>query len=191
MARRKEIDKKKILDAAYKLAIRNGMESLTARNIAKAVHCSTQPIYLEFENMSDLHNQVLEKISNELRMNTLQQSFTGEPLIDLDLSYIYFAKDHIGLFRAMFVDSKFGTDMISDTLMELGLMKFKEQYGDEGFDEEHLRHIIVSNWISATGIAALQLNQMVNLSQDQIVTVLKSQLEDAINNDRLKVENKE
>ena len=187
MARKKEIDKKKILDAAYKLAIRSGMESLTARNIAKAVHCSTQPIYLEFENMNDLHNQVLEKISNELKSKTLQQSFTGEPFIYLDLSYIYFAKDHIGLFRAMFVDSKFGTDMISNTLMELGLMKFKEQFGNEGLDDEHLRHIIVSNWISATGIAALQINQMSNLSQDQMITVLKSQLHDAISNDRLKI----
>lgn len=188
MARKKEIDKKKILDAAYKLAIRNGMESLTARNIAKAVHCSTQPIYLEFENMGDLHNQVLEKISNELESNILQQSFTGDPLIDLDLSYIYFAKDHIGLFRAMFVDSKFGTDMISDTLMKLGLMKFKEQFGYENFDDEHLRHIVISNWISTTGIAALQLNQMVNLSQEQIINVLKYQLNDAIAKDRLKVD---
>ena len=65
MARKKEIDKQRILDAAYKLAVRGGIESLTARNIAKAVNCSTQPIYLEFENMQDLRNQVLAKISDE------------------------------------------------------------------------------------------------------------------------------
>ena len=34
MARKKEIDKQRILDAAYKLAVRGGIESLTARNIA-------------------------------------------------------------------------------------------------------------------------------------------------------------
>lgn len=95
MARKKEIDKQRILDAAYKLAVRGGIESLTARNIAKAVNCSTQPIYLEFENMQDLRNQVLARISDELKSNTLQQNFTGEPLIDLDLSYLYFAKEHV------------------------------------------------------------------------------------------------
>ena len=65
VARKKEIDKQRILDAAYKLAVRGGIESLTARNIAKAVNCSTQPIYLEFENMQDLRNQVLARISDE------------------------------------------------------------------------------------------------------------------------------
>ena len=35
MARKKEIDKQRILDAAYKLAVRGGIESLTARNIAR------------------------------------------------------------------------------------------------------------------------------------------------------------
>ena len=39
VARKKEIDKQRILDAAYKLAVRGGIESLTARNIAKAVNC--------------------------------------------------------------------------------------------------------------------------------------------------------
>ena len=183
VARRKEIDKKKILDAAYKLAVREGIESLTARNIAKAAHCSTQPIYLEFSNMSDLQEQVLTKISNELKNRTLQQHFTGEPLIDLDLSYIYFVKDHVGLFKAMFVNNTFGTDKISQTLMELGKEKFEEQFGETDFSDERIHTILISNWVSATGLATLQLNQMSNFSEDQIVIVLKSQLEDSMKND--------
>lgn len=185
VARRKEIDKQKILDAAYKLAVKEGIEGLTARNIAKAVHCSTQPIYLEFSNMTDLRNQVLKRITTELRTNTLQQNFTGDPLIDLDLSYIYFAKEHIGLFRAMFVDGKFGSQMISDTLMDLGIDKFKQQFDADQFSSERIRHIVITNWVSATGIAALQINQMVDFSQDQMVNVLEAQIHDAMLNDRL------
>lgn len=185
MARKKEIDKQRILDAAYKLAVRGGIESLTARNIAKAVKCSTQPIYLEFENMQDLRNQVLAKISDELKSNTLQQNFTGEPLIDLDLSYLYFAKEHIDLFRAMFVDGKFGNQMIVDTLMGLGLEKFKQQFYAEQFSEERLNHIVISNWIAATGLATLLINKMANFSQAQMISVLKAQIHEAMLNDRL------
>lgn len=185
MARKKEIDKQRILDAAYKLAVRGGIESLTARNIAKAVKCSTQPIYLEFENMQDLRNQVLAKISDELKSNTLQQNFTGEPLIDLDLSYLYFAKEHIDLFRAMFVDGKFGNQMIVDTLMGLGLEKFKQQFDAEQFSEERLNHIVISNWIAATGLATLLINKMANFSQAQMISVLKAQIHEAMLNDRL------
>lgn len=185
VARKKEIYKQRILDAAYKLAVRGGIESLTARNIAKAVNCSTQPIYLEFENMQDLRNQVLARISDELKSNTLQQNFTGEPLIDLDLSYLYFAKEHVDLFRAMFVDGKFGNQMIVDTLMGLGLEKFKQQFDAEQFSEERLNHIVISNWIAATGLATLLINKMANFSQAQMISVLKAQIHEAMLNDRL------
>lgn len=185
MARKKEIDKQRILDAAYKLAVRGGIESLTARNVAKAVNCSTQPIYLEFENMQDLRNQVLAKISDELKSNTFQQNFTGEPLIDLDLSYLYFAKEHVDLFRAMFVDGKFGNQMIVDTLMGLGLEKFKQQFDAEQFSEERLNHIVISNWIAATGLATLLINKMANFTQAQMISVLKAQIHEAMLNDRL------
>ena len=185
MARKKEIDKQRILDAAYKLAVRGGIESLTARNIAKAVNCSTQPIYLEFENMQDLRNQVLARISDELKSNTLQQNFTGEPLIDLDLSYLYFAKEHVDLFRAMFVDGKFGNQMIVDTLMGLGIEKFKQQFDAEQYSYERLKHIIVANWIAATGLATLLINKMANFTQAQMISVLKAQIHDAMLNDRL------
>lgn len=185
MARKKEIDKQRILDAAYKLAVRGGIESLTARNIAKAVNCSTQPIYLEFENMQDLRNQVLARISDELKSNTLQQNFTGEPLIDLDLSYLYFAKEHVDLFRTMFVDCKFGNQMIVDTLMGLGLEKFKQQFDAEQFSEERLNHIVISNWIAATGLATLLINKMANFTQAQMISVLKAQIHEAMLNDRL------
>ena len=185
MARKKEIDKQRILDAAYKLAVRGGIESLTARNIAKAVNCSTQPIYLEFENMQDLRNQVLARISDELKSNTLQQNFTGEPLIDLDLSYLYFVKEHVDLFRAMFVDGKFGNQMIVDTLMGLGIEKFKQQFDAEQYSDERLKHIIVANWIAATGLATLLINKMANFTQAQMISVLKAQIHDAMLNDRL------
>lgn len=185
MARKKEIDKQRILDAAYKLAVRGGIESLTARNIAKAVNCSTQPIYLEFENMQDLRNQVLARISDELKSNTLQQNFTGEPLIDLDHSYLYFAKEHVDLFRAMFVDGKFGNQMIVDTLMGLGIEKFKQQFDAEQYSDERLKHIIVANWIAATGLATLLINKMANFTQAQMISVLKAQIHDAMLNDRL------
>ncbi|WP_278750179.1 TetR/AcrR family transcriptional regulator [Lactobacillus taiwanensis] len=185
MARKKEIDKQRILDAAYKLAVRGGIESLTARNIAKAINCSTQPIYLEFKNMQDLRNQVLARISDELKSNTLQQNFTGEPLIDLDLSYLYFAKEHVDLFRAMFVDGKFGNQMIVDTLMGLGIEKFKQQFDAEQYSDERLKHIVISNWIAATGLATLLINKMVNFTQAQMISVLKAQIHDAMLNDRL------
>lgn len=185
MARKKEISGTKILDVAYKMAVKDGLESLTARSIAKTGHFSTQPIYLEFSNMKDLRAQVLKRISTDLRTKTLQQSFTGQPLIDLDLSYIQFAKKHVNLFRAMFIDGKFGSDIIADTLMELGTEKFKAQYEDAEYSDKKIADIVVSNWIATAGMAALLVNNIASFNEEQIINVLNAQIHDAMLNDRL------
>ena len=185
MARKKEISRDKILDVAYKMAVKDGIEGLTARSIAKTGHFSTQPLYLEFNNMNDLREQVLKKISDDLRTKTLQQSYTGDALIDLDLSYIEFAQKHVNLFRAMFVDGKFGSKVISDTLMDLGTEKFKEQYPDTQYDEDRVRDIVIANWISTTGMAALVVNKIATFNQTQFINVLNAQIHDAMLNDRL------
>ncbi|MDE7056029.1 MAG: TetR/AcrR family transcriptional regulator [Lactobacillus sp.] len=185
MARKKEISRDKILDVAYKMAVKDGIEGLTARSIAKTGHFSTQPLYLEFNNMNDLREQVLKRISDDLRTKTLQQSYTGDALIDLDLSYIEFAQKHVNLFRAMFVDGKFGSKVISDTLMDLGTEKFKEQYPDTQYDEDRVRDIVIANWISTTGMAALVVNKIATFNQTQIINVLNAQIHDAMLNDRL------
>ena len=185
MARKKEISRDKILDVAYKMAVKDGIKGLTARSIAKTGHFSTQPLYLEFNNMNDLREQVLKKILDDLRTKTLQQSYTGDGLIDLDLSYIEFAQKHVNLFRAMFVDGKFGSKVISDTLMDLGTEKFKEQYPDTQYDEDRVRDIVIANWISTTGMAALVVNKIATFNQTQIINVLNAQIHDAMLNDRL------
>ncbi len=185
MARKKEISRDKILDVAYKMAVKDGIEGLTARSIAKTGHFSTQRLYLEFNNMNDLREQVLKRISNDLRTKTLQQSYTGDALIDLDLSYIEFAQKHVNLFRAMFVDGKFGSKVISDTLTDLGTEKFKEQYPDTQYDEDRVHDIVIANWISTTGMAALVVNKIATFNQTQIINVLNAQIHDAMLNNRL------
>lgn len=191
MAIRRTISREKILDVAYKMAISNGLDGMTARSIAKTGHFSTQPLYLEFNNMDEIRADVLGRISHELRTKTLQQSYTGKALIDLDLSYINFAQKHVKLFRAMFVDGKFGSQIIADTLMDLGIEKFKQQYANTDYSEEKIRDIVVANWISTTGMAALVVNKIAKFSQEQIINVLNAQIHDAMLNDRLDLTSEE
>ncbi|WP_251717203.1 TetR/AcrR family transcriptional regulator [Lactobacillus agrestimuris] len=191
MARKKEISREKILDVAYKMAVTDGLDGMTARSIAKAGNFSTQPLYLEFGGMQEIRAEVLKRISDELKTSTLQKEYTGDALIDLDLAYIDFAQNHTKLFSAMFVDGKFGSQIISDTLMGLGTDKFKEQFGDVDYSDEKINDIVIANWISTTGMAALVVNQVAKFNQDQIVNVLNAQLHDAMLNDRLDIDTQE
>ncbi|MDF7682950.1 TetR/AcrR family transcriptional regulator [Lactobacillus sp. ESL0679] len=185
MARKKEIGRDKILNVAYKMVMRDGVECLTARNIAKEGHFSTQPLYLEFSSMDELRDEVLDKIAKNLKGNVLQKEYTGKPLIDMDLSYIDYAKEHENLFRAMFVDGKLGSKRISNTLIDFGIQKFNEQYEDTDYSEEKIMNIVVANWITTIGIASLIINEIATFSETQIINVLTAQINDAILNDWL------
>ena len=85
----------------------------------------------------------------------------------------------------MFADGKFGSKVIADTLLGLGTEKFKEQYPDINYDEDKIRNIVIANWISTTGMAALVVNKIASFSQNQIINVLNAQIHDAMLNDHL------
>lgn len=185
MARRKEISKKRIFNAAVRIAMHEGIDKLTARNIACVVNCSTQPIYLEFNSMGDLRSQVIDKLIEKLETKMLEKSYIDEPLIDMDLAYIYFAQDDPDLFKSMFIEDKFGAEFVNKILFQRGVDKLEGQVDTAHFDGSRKQEILTLNWITVNGIATLALNQMLTLSQDQIVSLLHAQLHDAILKNRL------
>src|SRR5699024_11832145 len=48
-----------------------------------------------------------------------------------------------------------------------------------------IHDIVIANWISTTGMAALVVNEIASFSQTQIVNVLNAQIHDAMLNNRL------
>lgn len=77
MARKKTITKEQILAAAYEVAATEGFTRFTARNIANKMNCSTQPIYLEFKNMDDLRQALLNKSMIICNTKCFQLSIQG------------------------------------------------------------------------------------------------------------------
>jgi AcrR family transcriptional regulator len=67
MVRTKKIFRKDILEGAYELVLAEGFEHFHARNVAKQLNCSTQPIYREFSNLTELKDALIEKITENYR----------------------------------------------------------------------------------------------------------------------------
>lgn len=55
-----ELTKQMILDAAFKIVQEEGLDAVTARNIAKRLKCSTQPIYSLYDNMDALKDALYD-----------------------------------------------------------------------------------------------------------------------------------
>lgn len=97
MPPRKRIFREDILKAAVQLVQEEGTAALSVRNIARTLHCSTQPIYSEFENMESLREELMAYI----REHYLRED--ADSYKQVALSFLHFAQREKNLFQLVYL----------------------------------------------------------------------------------------
>ena len=97
MPPRKRIFREDILNAAVNLVRQEGAQALSVRNIAQALHCSTQPIYSEFESMDALR----EELTAYIREHYLREDAGSYKQVAL--SFLHFAQREKNLFQLVYL----------------------------------------------------------------------------------------
>ena len=103
MPRKPTTTREDMIEAAFRLIREQGHEALTARNLAAALGCSTQPIMYQFPNLAELRELVYQ------RADRFHSSFilAGDDLLQIALNYIRFAAEEGPLFRFLFQSGHF------------------------------------------------------------------------------------
>ena len=103
MPPKQRITREMILERSFEMFCREGMEVVNARSVAKALNCSTQPIFSYFSGMQDLKTALEEK-AKELFENALKvEDLTGDPVINIGCAYTRFAAEQPCLFTHLFM----------------------------------------------------------------------------------------
>ncbi len=102
MPPRPKISEIMVVNAALKVARRDGHQRINARSVAKELNCSTQPIMYHFQTIDDLKSAALERIARFHRDYILDIAEGQNPLIAVSLNYIRFAAEEKNLFRFLF-----------------------------------------------------------------------------------------
>lgn len=98
MAPKTLFDKDAIVEAAFEIAKKSGMASITTRNVAKSLGSSVAPIYVNFETVEDLTDAVVRRIiaiSNELLERQTGSSFYEK----IGKASLAFAREYPVIFR--------------------------------------------------------------------------------------------
>lgn len=173
MARRKTITREDILQAAFKLVSQEGFGHFTARSVAKKVGSSTQPIYLEFENMDDLKAALYEKIYAYLGNEVFPKVHTGDVVVDMSLNYIHFAKRENRLFYALYLDEASDGQRMNRFSHDYFLKMIKQSPEYENYSPEKIESLHTGSLIVATGIAALMSSGIINPTDEEIISLIK------------------
>ena len=105
MARKETVTIQMILDTAFEMVKTDGFERITARNVANAVGCSTQPVFRVFKNMGELQAAVYFRTMRYFHEYVEKIPEVSEvPFVNLGLAYISFARDEKNYFKLLFVD---------------------------------------------------------------------------------------
>ena len=96
------ITKDMIVEAAVELVRLGGLQSINARNVARQIGCSTQPIMYQFETMEALRQAAYDRADALHTEFLLNVDAEGDPLLQIGLNYIRFAVEEPELFRFLF-----------------------------------------------------------------------------------------
>jgi len=106
MPPKQRITREMILERSFEMFCREGMEVVNARSVAKALNCSTQPIFSYFSGMEDLKS-ALEQKAKELFENALKvDDQPGDPMVNICCAYTRFAAQQPCLFTHLFMINK-------------------------------------------------------------------------------------
>ena len=96
---KQKITKEMVVDAAFEIARKDGMDKATVKAIAEKLGCSVQPIYSYCQNMEGLKNDVIEKASAFIRAYVSRAIDHKDLFRSTGHAYIRIAKEEPHLFR--------------------------------------------------------------------------------------------
>ena len=168
-----KIKKEDLVKGAIKIIRDKGEYELSARNLAKVVGCSTQPIFRLFKNMDDLKNTVYDdvyEIQNKFISNGKDHQI---PFIGIGLSYIEFASKEKNLFKFLFMSSS----SKNNNILEMAETDSGKNYIDmikksTGLSEESSKQIYIYTWLIIHGIASMIATTNSKLDSKEIETII-------------------
>lgn len=110
-----KITRDMVIDAAFEIARNEGAENINARTVSNKLGCSTQPVMYHFKTIEELKRAVYAK-TDEYHSEYITAIHSDNPMKDIGLNYIRFAKTEKNLFRFLFQTNEFVGKNISQLI---------------------------------------------------------------------------
>jgi len=155
MPRRASTTKEDMVEAAFELVRRDGLEALTARSLAAQLGCSTQPIMYRFPDLSVLRELVYQR-ADAFHSEYL---FRASDLLDMGLRYVRFASEERPLFRLLFQSGHFDGASITEIIAAPeAAAVLQAAAGEFGLSGDAIASVFEALYVAVHGYASLVAN---------------------------------
>lgn len=142
-----------ILDKSFELFKENGIDSISARNVAKILGASSAPIYKSIGSMDILKKELIQR-AKDLFIEYLIKKRTGIKFLDIGMGISIFAREEKQLFLQIFAKDNIEGSLI-DEFLDLVHEEIKKDERLVLIDKEKQEELLVSCWVFAYGLSNL------------------------------------
>lgn len=111
---KQRITKDMVVDAAFALARKGGMEQVMVKQIADKLGCSVQPIYSYCKNMEGLRADVTARVCEFVQMYVMERLDEDDLFRSTGNAYVRLAKEEPQLFRIFILHRREGVSSLNE-----------------------------------------------------------------------------
>lgn len=182
MPPKQKITKNMILDAAFQLVLKKGIDYVNSRNVAKELSCSTQPVFSCFETTEDLKKGVFDYACEKIMREILEYQDQPDFLAKTSLRIFDLARNEPNLFHLMYLSNSYSSNNLMNVMMNYEsnqkmLLKMQESYG---LDEAVCKDILLRGFLFHHGIATMIATNHMDFTNEQTAAMMRQTMSDMI-----------
>ena len=164
-----------IVDVAFEMVRKNGLDCLTARALGEQLGSSARPIFTVFQNMEEVRQEVCKAAA------ALYKSYVEKGLAEtlafkgVGTQYIMFAKNEPKLFQLLFMQKQRNIPNLQNVLAKIDesypaiLASVQNSYA---VDSDMAKLLYQHLWIYSHGIATLCATDMCTFTAEEISNMM-------------------
>lgn len=165
MAPKTKYTKKEIIESAFEIAEKKGMDALTIRRIAKQLGSSIAPIYVNFNNVKELKEAVVHKTLDIVKEMITEQN-SGHRFRDIGIGSVKFAREYSVLYRDLIMKNnehmKHNEENMRFVIEQMKTDPMLAQWTDAS-----LQNVLFKMEIFQTGLCVMAANDLLPETHDE------------------------
>lgn len=167
------IDTNDVLIAALSIVRKDGIESINARSVAKALNCSTKPLFRLYKNMDELKQALFCHMNKYCSDYLKAYSGFNQDYIGVAWHYIKFAQIEPNIFKALFMNNAITQETISNMLIDKDIKGLLNEISvTEKISTSNAQVVYKRMWLLAHGMASLMATNKDLFQMEEVKSIL-------------------
>lgn len=187
MAPKVKFTREQIIDAAFEIAQTEGIDAITMRKIAKKMNSSVAPIYVNFKDVNELNEALMERIIST-SLQFLKEENSVNPLIKMGKACLRFAMEYSVIFRDLVAKNGKYMQGYDVKMMPTLVEEMQKDAELKGLPVYELKKIILKVIIFQLGLSIMAANSLLpeEFNKQDMMDILSSATDDVIMSAKLR-----